>query len=507
MSERHYSAHNVKRSLAHFVMGKGLAALLGVAWLLLLVRALPTQDYAVYVALTGFFEISYLVTSVGSINVVERFAPAYRAGADDGRLRRLLIEALSVRVLTLLVFCAFSLAFLPRLISGFGVVISPVVFAVWHAVIVGEGTCRFIEAIFALLLKQGYAQLSMLLRYGVRLAALVIAFATAGEVSIERWVILEAGCALFGLLVAALLIFHILTGLRPDSAARLSARVRDWRGYARFAVPVHVAQVFVLSASLETAKLISAGRYAANEVATFGFCVAIVAVLQRYLPAYMLFGLVQPLFMTASSLDRLRFMCRLFVKLTVFTVLPVLVVFAALGDRGLSLLSGQQMTHAGLLISILSFYLLIQSVKMVHSLNLMRHDDGTGILQCVVAGAVVFWLSVLVSSDMGTAFLAMTLVASEGATLVAMRARMRRRGWGVDLPSMSMFKMLAAAGLAFGLSHVAQLALPSALTITLIGTCALAVALYLALGVVFKPFDEDERESINRVLPRKMFFW
>lgn len=110
-SDNPYSADQVKRSLIHFIFGKGSTAIVGLALMLLVVRALPAGEYGIYIAMLAALEIIQLASNPGLIAAAYRYVPEIRSKNQGSALHQLLVR-LSVFRLTTLIMAVIAIEFL-----------------------------------------------------------------------------------------------------------------------------------------------------------------------------------------------------------------------------------------------------------------------------------------------------------------------------------------------------------------------------------------------------------
>ena len=82
MSASPYSRHALKRSAAHFLIGKAISALFTLIILFWLVRLLTVEEYGAYVTLIAGMEFSLAIASFGLPWVAARYLPEFRLHAS-----------------------------------------------------------------------------------------------------------------------------------------------------------------------------------------------------------------------------------------------------------------------------------------------------------------------------------------------------------------------------------------------------------------------------------------
>ena len=495
----------------HFLTGKVLSALVGLIWLFSLVRALPIADYGVYVALTGYFELFILASSLGLVSAVERYVPALRTSAGDSEVGAFIAMALLLRTLTLAGLVAVAGIFAVYFSRILGVSENIETFRWFQIIVFAEGVSRLIDSCFDCLLLQKYAQISILTRNILRLLSLLSLWTIfPSEVNLLLWVKLEAVCAIVGMIVAVSLLRRNVP-LRLSKADFRSQRASLGR-YVKYSVPTYLAQMAGMFGGIEAAKLIVSANLPANHVAEFGFCAMLALMAQRYLPTTLLMGMLRPLFVSAANLptrdEKVNKMFATIVKLNIFFVAPLIAFVLVLGSLFVDITSAGKFAFSGEVLLLLLLYVAVQGIKIAHNLVLVTLEDGSGALWTLGIGAAVFWLMQIFLPNLTVKILILSLVTGDLFSIFLMRYRINAQGLKLIFPYMSFAKMLLLVTItAFVLSN-SMLALESLSNSTrLIFGFGVAVFVHLLCGAWLKPFSQDERDSINRILPAKVFVW
>lgn len=504
-----YSARRVKRSLAFFVVGKAASVCIGFGYLLVLVRVLDVRQYAAYVVLIALFEIVNLVSSAGVYSFAQRYITEARLPDNVGHLPRLVWTSLGYRLATLVL--AGALLVVER--DAIAVAVSQPVLAallpMYALVVVFEGTSRYLDMVFDSLLEQGRGQVSAVARYGLRFL-LVLANTVQGDpLGLDDVVAFEA--ISFGV-GAAISLTAIAGSLRKVKGARGHRSGPDkfgpWR-IGRFALPIYVAQVLTQVYSPDAVKLIVSRLLGAVEAAAFGFAHAISFMLQRYLPANLLIGLIRPVLVArragGAGDDQLVAMGNLILKVNHFLLIPVAAFFATVGTEFTTLLSGGKYPDAGLLLFLLTCLLLLQALHVVLSVIAAAIEDRKAILFATLASVHGVIVGGLFIGQFGAVAMVLGLWSSEIVWCSVTVLLLKARGFlfRVDWLAWCKLGVLAAAAAAGSTLVPWQLGGWSGLAFK----GAVLMAIYLGLCAVVRPFSAKEREVINRVLPKPIFIF
>lgn len=501
-----------KRSLNHFAIGKVLAALVGVATLLLLVRSLSRDDYGVYITLFAAFEILQLAASPCAYAVAFRYLPELRPAGGGVGLRSLVQRLTAYRVVSLMLCGAALFVAAPLLADLLGAAYTTDVMRLFALLLCFEGTARFVDVQFESLLQQGRAQASALLRNGAKLLSLLlIGGAGQHELSLELWLGIEVATSALGAVVSIGLVLHYSARRSRETVAQ-TLHVPDMARLLRFSVPTYFSQVLFLLSGTEMVKLLVSRLLGAQVIAAFGFASALSATIQKYLPSYLLIGWVRPLFISARAAGRssadLVELAGTVIKINVLMLAPITTALLVAGEPLLALVSGGRMADG---IGYLHFFVLllfVQSTRTVIALLGFTMEVGVGSLVATLVSVVGIALGIAGYSAFGIWSLCGGLALSEVVWGLVMAGYLKSSGMSFRLPLLGLAKFAVAIVLAAGVLHFTGLsAFATQGTLELAIVLAAACAASLACAAALRPFTGEERALINRLLPVKVFVW
>lgn len=511
MRSGHYSKHAVRASLLHFIFGRSAAAVVALCLLLILVRALSGADYGFYITLLSLLEVVQIASSFGLILAAQRYIPELRAADRNAALRAIVVKLLALRAVTLaavLLVCFFASDY----IAGFfGVAAQPQIVLIYLFIIFFEGLARYIEVCQDSLLRQKSSQLAVLIRTSMRLLLLAALYFSSddGVVALVCWLWIDLTASVAGCAYGAASLMRFVARL-PQAADEASKSER-WRMFS-YVAPAFLAQLLYTSWGPDSVKLVAARLVGATQVAAFGFAAAFSAMLQRYLPTFLLMNLIRPLFVAARNRDdyqqRLAFMAGLIFKLNAFALAPIGAVLIVTNRPLTELLTGGKLPEAGSYLVFFVIVLLLQSLRGVVSLLSQALELGRASLIGAAAGTLGLGAGALLTPVVGLAALCLGLVLSEALFVACQMVAMRGRGvrFPFDAGGMARIVLVACvASLAAAFAVSAATALPPAGEV-LVGACV-CVVVYLALCRLWRPFKSGERELINGILKRNVFCW
>jgi O-antigen/teichoic acid export membrane protein len=438
MSGFHGNVSAAKRSLNHFVIGRLASALVGVITLLLFVRAFEREEYGVYIALWAAFEIIQLAASPGAYAVVFRYLPELRSADAGHELARMTLCLMVYRIVTLAAV-ATIIWLTSDLIAGFaGSPQAAAALAIYALILVFEGTARFNDAIFESLLRQGAAQVSVLVRNGLRLLALYL-FTEFGnkEIPLVQWLGIEAVTTAFGSVFSATLLGRQIF---PDRhRGRDALRKVTIPRIMKFSVPTYVSQVVYLSSGVEMVKLLVSKLLGFTATASFGFSAALAGTIQRYLPSFLLIGWVRPLFIAAKEQGKhhgeLVSLAGTVTKLNLLMLAPISVVMLVGGEVIFNWLTDGRLPDSLPFFHFFLLLLVFQTIRAVISLLGTTLEIGSGSLYATLVSIVglVFGLSFF--NFIGLWSLCIGLLVSEVAWAFVMVMHLKARDMLYRLPT------------------------------------------------------------------------
>lgn len=512
MSQSGGTAAIAKRSLGHFAIGRILSALVGVGFLLLLVRVLERESYGIYIALFAAFEIIQLAATPGGYAFVFRYLPELRSNYSGRELARVTTKLVGYRFATLLL-AAFSVWLFRSDISQLaGFPIEESVISVFALVIVFEGMARFVDMVFESLLSQGYAQVSILFRNGIKLSVLAIASDLgSNEIDLSGWLTYEAMTSAVGALLSCIL---LLRRIRPE---RQSEKLEDdklaFNRIAGFCAPTYLSQVTYIASGTEMVKLLVSKLIGASTTAAFGFAALLAGTIQRYLPSFLLIGWVRPLLITAKNEGKgyvaLVELSGVIVKLNLLVLSPICVVLIVGGSVIVDLISGGKLPDSLPFIYFFLVLIFAQTIRSVVSLLGVALEVGSGSLKATLISLIGLSGGVIFYPEFGSWALCGGLLATEAIWTLAMVFYLRAHGMYYKLPFRSILKflfcvILSAAG---GLLFIQVFSDYFADSISIFISAAASAIVCLLTLMLARPFNGRERELINRMLPMKLFVW
>ena len=504
-----YSVQRVRKNLLYFLTGKTLSGIIGFLILMLLVRALTPSDYGFFIVLLALFEVLQLASSIGCYPAAYRYVPELNTHGAEAQLRRFIGILLAIRASTLF-FTAVVVSLGASWIFGWlgfeNAESVPLFYAIF---LLFEGINRYVDQLYDALMLQGYSQVSILMRNGARLCCLlffVFPSELGTQLTIELWLMVEAGASVFGLAVAGFLLLWALPGRGGHGNIRSQL---DLQRLLAYVAPAYGAQLAWLAQGPDVVKMLIARLTDSIQVGAFGFCAALNTMLQRYLPVFLLIGMVRPIFVSAREQGRtheeLVSLASLVLKLNLFLLFPLLSIVALTGNELVVLLSGGAFPNAGAYLTLFVVLLIFQSLHTILGLLAMVQEQGKAMLNAVLWGTVGIIAGLAGSTVFGPLALAVGLILSELIRCLVVYLHLHRTGLTFVTEWHSLGKMAVVSIVSAAISLAGPYWLHMHGNQSIFATLLMMMAFYIGLSFLIKPFIEQERALINRLLPRPFF--
>lgn len=374
-----YGAARLRGSLAWFLAGRAVSAMLGLAIFALVVRVLPVQEYGLYVAIVAAIEIAFAVSTFGLDWVAARFVPEYREQAPATFLRRFCANLVALRLGTLLLLAVVAAAAPSLATATVGTVVPQATLQLALGLLVAEGTFRFVlGSIFEPLLWQGASQLALLVRNACFAFSLVMLAQTA-PASVQQVIELEMLAATSGLIAALIMLVALLARDRSPGLANFQPPAL----HRMVGIGLHnyVGTLAAMPTAQPTLLLICNRFLTPAEVAALGFARNLAELVRRYLPSEMLLGLIRPMlvsnFVRLRSFERLNELSLLVWKCSALALVPVLCALVVAGKESLSLISADKYGSTQWLVVALCavIFLRINSVQLGTVVNILERPQ------------------------------------------------------------------------------------------------------------------------------------
>lgn len=503
MDAHPYSIAALRIAAWHFLTGKALSATLTFIILLWLVRLLPLPEYGAYVVLIAGTELGFALAGLGLPWLAARYLPDYRLHADGSILinlckRLALWQALAILALAIVI--AFALdAYLNwahlsdhRSAAWIGLVL-----------LVAEGLARFSrEGLMAPLMLQAAARMSLVLRQLVFLSVLA-ALSFVGQAELRAVLAAEAGASVLGLLVANIAIARHLNSLR-EQAAKPGWHEPGFAEQWRIALRMHAAHIVTLAYGPQVFLNVVQRALGAEAAALFGFIRVLSDQVARYLPALLLFTVLRPKLMAShiqGGMAALAWQVNLVGKLSLFVLLPIIMLVALSGNPLVALLSGSKFASGGsFLFGLLLALVPFSQRQLIETVAVAEGRAGLCTLGASLGLLALPLLLYLLELGIGLWAPVLAILFGQIVFNTSVLTGLTRNGYQADWQGAA---KLAASALMAWLVARGVLYLDSK-TLSLMVACLLSVIVFMALAWWTQAFTALERQRLDGLLGRRL---
>ncbi len=289
-----YGGAQVRRGLAHFLLGKAMTSIAGIGTFILLVRVLPLEEFAAYSILYGLIDLIAAITGVGIVHVMARYVPEVYATNLNQTFRHLITGLFALRFVVLAGSIAFMYLFSSSLSDAIGLADWTFAFEAYLWVVLIRTVIFTLFTVLEQMLLQGIAQFGFSAITIVRFVVLA-ALASNGVLDLMTVIYVEIITDLIGSILMAVGLIRRMPAATTTGNADDSGWIRrNARRMADFGLKGYVQHMLVLPFGGSTDRLIVGSQLAAGQVALFGFGQWILDLMARYLPAQLLQGMIRP---------------------------------------------------------------------------------------------------------------------------------------------------------------------------------------------------------------------
>lgn len=503
-----YSGQAVKRAAWQFLSGKAATGVLTFGILLWLVRLFPAADYGAYVVLIAGAELGFSIAGLSLPWLGARYLPEYRLHADGATLRRFcwrlaLWQALALLVLASVIALAMDSYLRWADLSRYRA-------AAWLALgfLVTEGMLRFVcEALLAPLMLQRQVRFVLVLRQVAFLVTIAVLSVT-GFAQVP-WVM--AGQLVTSLLAWLLASVAVLQHLRALKGQRQAASWQEPRVVEpwRIALRMHGAYLMTLATGPQVFLNLVQRTLGAESAALLGFLQTLHRQIVSYLPATLFFSVLRPKLMAGfvtGGMPALASQANLAGKLSLFALMPLIVLVALGGDLLVTLASGGKFTQGGALL----FGLMLVLVPFSQRQLIESVAVGANRSSLCTLGSALSLLSLplmlsLLSAGYGLWAPVIAMLAAQVGFNATVTLGLAPLGYQPDWRGA--VKLAGSGLLAWLVSNWAAGIVTEHPLRSVELAIIVAVPTYLFLAWWLEPFTTAERSRINAMAGRRIFVW
>jgi O-antigen/teichoic acid export membrane protein len=506
---QHYSGSKVRKSMWHYLLGRGMSGIGSFAVALLLIRVLPVETYGAYTALAGLLVTLGIVSDAGLDRVLPKFLPMLRMANAESKLSRLCWRLLGLRI-ALILIVLIPVVLVPDWIASLlsidegAKIIWP--FALYVVLsITSVHLARTLQA----LLQQGAVTKSMILEWFTKLAALVLFLLYTEALPLGYVIWIQA--ATVGLGALSLMIYlqqHLKKfakaahhPLEQPDISRGKLIIFGWHNYLPGLINIGLSE--------GTIKLISAYYLGITQTASLGFAYAMTGAMRQYLPAVLLLGLIEPAFMARYNVQRdfaiLNEMASIIVKSNIFLLAPATVWLLLSGTPLIDLITDGKYLDTIWLLTGLMVVLMLYSNYAVLQLIVNAVDESWLLTTCQLwsVGFAVAEIVAMIIYGLPGLLVGTLVLASFRNFYLTFSLRSKNYPYKPDWQGLIRIVVLAIVSGFIGSLVLHWLpGIPGSILALII-----TGASFLSLAYLWKPFKQAERDLLNRFMGKNLFFW
>ncbi len=491
------------------MIGKAVTAPLSILVPIVLASFLVEADFAMFVWLIAFGQFAHRVSYFGINWVAFHYMPVFRVAEDSAALRRFMtsITLIQAGLVGGMLFACWLLA--PTVFTALDQEARLTLFQIYLGVVFAELGAGFLRnGIFEPLLKQGSAQVNLLIQHGTFLGGIIALLLTESNgLTIEPVVLVNLGATWLAYLVALGQFYWLLP--KPSGVpAGARSTLPDASSMLRFAGDNYAHDLARMPGSPQVVVMVGAAVVSVSAFAAFGFARTLALQIQRALPAQLFIGLLRPKIVAGYAadqrFDQLNRRLVLISKVSNCLLAPLVAIFVVHGEEILNLLSSGRYGDGWgpfiillLWLTIVNFErLLVVMINVLGQSQILRRAAPTALLVVPLALLLAF----LGAGSYGLAF---GLVAGHVVFVWLVLRQLRRSGHELDFDLAGHGRIVGAALLALPCG-----ALPALLPLadpwtTALGVVAILVGFFLALWIT-RPFSAAERNALEALLGRRL---
>ncbi|MBL8469178.1 lipopolysaccharide biosynthesis protein [Methyloversatilis discipulorum] len=508
----HYGRARLKRALLHFLTGRLLSGGLGIVSLVLIVRHLPAEQFGLYAAMLSLQVVFLAYSSFGIEPAMERYLPELRLRAGGAEVLRFVGTAIAIRLAFLLLAILSLRLVVPWIAQWLGITDVGRLLDAYVWVILAVALMNIAGVALEAMLEQKTAQISAVVYAGVRFA-LILSGILAGSLDIAAVVRLDlyGALAAFGLSVIALIRLGLIDdgSVHPDGGRVPAGERTIWGRFRLFAIKNFLAQMIMQTYGPHALRLAVTSLAGLLETARLGFAMSMSELVQRYLPATLLMRMIRPVFVSRyverRDFGQLNAFANLVLKLNVLVLAPLLGFVAACGNEASAIVSAGRYTDVGWILFGVVLLLFPTSHQIVVSIlaNTLEEND-IQIKSALVglSGVLIAWMLIPSYGAYGALIASIASAVAYNSTSALL---LRQRGYAYRVDSKGLARLFGAAAAGAIPAWALARGVDGLFGLILAGASLLVV--YVAVASRYRAFSADERDMINRLLPKPVFFF
>ena len=508
-SSHPYDRQAIRSGILHFLSGRVIQGLLSVATVVVLVRAMAVEDYALYITCSALAAFLGSTSLIGIDRILTRYVPEARIRATPAQLMSFVRKVAAIRLLSLVGMFLVLLIFWSHISVRFRIsqpaLILPILsYALVHALLL------FHSVLLQSLMLQRDLRNAAAIAGAVRLTILLawVMATTTLKPNHALWIASASeAIGYVWMTFAASLHFR---RMRAEAVAQKDASPwpADSRAVARFGAHNYLMGQASFPLHAHVQQLVAAALLSPTTVAGFGFFRNLSEQARSYLPFQLTRSITEPAitahFVRNQDFTMMNAMTTALLKLNVLVIAPIASWLALAGSPVISYIADGKYSEQIWMLSLLLFGQLLATqvsllVIAVNAMGLSRHLPGATIIAAVFT-VLVLWIHI---PTVGVVALVLSDITFGIITILYVSRAMRLAGYRYNFacrPLIRMFLTMAAIVATFWYAISSHWLAPNILSS--IATGVAMCGLFWLGCAIHKPFTSVERDLLKRVVGR-----
>jgi O-antigen/teichoic acid export membrane protein len=407
-----YSRQNVRAGIFHYLFGRGMSGLAGLASVVLLARSMDVQNYAGYTALTGLITMLSMFSGLGMERAVARYVPEGRILHSAKQLKGFIWKVSIFRLLAATTVTVALYALWPMVMQLLANSLHMDYFP-WSLAcfLLANVTFDHFSCVMQALVLQKTLTRILVIQWGGRLLLIGVLYYINGAIILDQAIWIMAIPETIGCIILFLVTRNYLINL-THTQILASDNGQSWPCWSRvmnmafhnygYNLLVSVPQGYFM-------RILAAALLPVSFVAAYGLFLSIIERIRQYLPVQLMYGMMEPIlisrFIKNRDFTQLNYYINIMLDINMYCIISILSVFALFHEYIISLISHNNYTQYDWILIVLFFQLAWGTHSIL--LQLVSNSVGKGylILFPAIASLVIVIIYLIVIIDISKEYI------------------------------------------------------------------------------------------------------
>lgn len=503
---KYYAVSKVRKSLIHFLMGRGITSIASFSVAIIVVRELSVSDYAAYTAISGLLIVLMMLSGGGLERVIPRYIPELCQRGAGEELKAFCWKLIFLRLLFLLpILLVVGVCYL--YISGwFGIPAETKIMLALFAYIIAYAISMHVTRILQALLLQKQVTRGMALEWFTKLTLILVYMFYLDLITLSDVLIIQSGTAF----LSAIYMLTVLHAYLQSQINVPQVKSLDYKQVINMGWHNYLQGLTGLHAGPAISKVVSAYFFPGPATAAFGFAHAFTGTLRRYLPANLLLGLIEPVIMAryteSRDFPKTVHLVSIVLKINLFILVPITMWFYFSGEPLVMLVTDGKYADSVWIISALMVLLMMESHRLILQMIVNAIEKSQWLFYSNLWSMLVIPLIILAIYKLGLLGLVAGMLSISLCSNIYIVWHLNKCGFKYQLDAIAVLKLLLISYVCTYSSSVLFYQIAEGLLYT-VATGLVSGVLYLLVTYVLKVFSVSERETLNKFIGKRYFVW